>query len=93
MADRIELKPENYAVDKNYPNVVYIPETAYFDINKNNISWEYKGKEQHLILSPFKTYIHPSKQIKSLLYTNGFEEVHTSIKFPWNIQLYKRIAS
>jgi len=43
--------------------------------------------------SAFKTYIHPSKQIKSLLYSNGFEEVHASIKFPWNIQLYKRIAS
>ena len=60
LADRIELKPQNYAVDKNYPNVVYIPETAYFDLNKNNISWEYEGKEQHLILSPFKTYVHPS---------------------------------
>ena len=60
LADRIEVKPENYAVDKNYPNVVYIPETAYFDINKNNISWEYEGKEQTLTLSPYKTYVHPT---------------------------------
>lgn len=60
LADRIVLKPENYAVDKNYPNVVYIPETAFFDINKNCIYWNYKDKEQKLKLSPFKTYIHPS---------------------------------
>ncbi|WP_397445115.1 hypothetical protein [Polaribacter sp. R77954] len=60
LADRIDVKPENYAIDKNYPNIVYIPETAYFDINKNNISWEYKGTQQELRLSPFKTYIHPS---------------------------------
>ncbi|WP_439128196.1 hypothetical protein [Polaribacter sp.] len=60
LADRIEVKPENYAFDKNYPNVIYIPETAYFDINKNNISWEYEGKEQTLTLSPYKTYVHPT---------------------------------
>ncbi|MCG1035327.1 hypothetical protein [Polaribacter sargassicola] len=60
LADRIEVKPENYAVDKNYPNIIYIPEASYFDTNKNCISWTYKGKEQKLTLSPFKTYIHPS---------------------------------
>lgn len=60
LTDHIEVKPENYAVDKNYPNVVYIPESAYFDINKNCISWDFKGKEQKLTLSPFKTYIHPT---------------------------------
>ncbi|NMH87057.1 hypothetical protein [Flavivirga algicola] len=60
LADRIDIKPENYAVDKKYPNVVYIPESAYFNINKNSITWDYNGKEQKLILSPFKTYVHPS---------------------------------
>ncbi|GAA4963090.1 hypothetical protein [Algibacter aquimarinus] len=60
LADRIEVKPENYAVDKNYPNIVYIPESSYFNTNTNSITWSYKGKEQKLTLSPFKTYIHPS---------------------------------
>ncbi|MFI1773011.1 hypothetical protein [Thalassobellus citreus] len=60
LADRIEVKPENYAVDKNYPNVVYIPESSYFNTNTNSISWNYEGKEQSLKLSPFKTYVHPS---------------------------------
>ncbi len=60
LSDRIKVMPENYAIDKKYPNVVYIPESAYFDINKNRITWKYKGKKQKLILSPFKTYIHPS---------------------------------
>lgn len=60
LADRIEVKPENYAIDKNYPNIIYIPESSYFDTNKNCITWNYKGKEQKLTLSPFKTYIHPS---------------------------------
>ena len=60
IADRIDVKPENYAVDKNYPNIVYIPESSYFNIATNSITWNYKGKEQKLTLSPFKTYIHPS---------------------------------
>jgi len=56
----IEVKPENYATDKKYPNIVYIPESSYLNINTNNISWNHKGKAQQLKLSPFKTYIHPS---------------------------------
>ncbi|WP_396602955.1 hypothetical protein [Algibacter sp. R77976] len=60
LGDRIEVKPENYAVDKNYPNIVYIPESSYFNTNTNSISWNFKGKEQTLKLSPFKTYMHPS---------------------------------
>ncbi len=60
LANNIEVKPENYAVDKTYSNVVYIPEHAYFNINKNSITWDYNGKEQKLTLSPFKTYVHPS---------------------------------
>lgn len=60
LVDRIEVQPENYAVDKTYPNIIYVPETAYFNINTNDITWEYKGKEQKLLLSPFKTYVHPT---------------------------------
>ena len=60
LKDRIEVKPENYATDKKYPNIVYIPESSYLNINTNNISWNHKGKAQQLKLSPFKTYIHPS---------------------------------
>ncbi|MEC3906645.1 hypothetical protein VOI54_06415 [Tamlana sp. 2201CG12-4] len=60
LADRITVMPENYAIDKAYPNVVYIPESAYFNINSNNITWTYNGKDQKLTLSPFKTYIHPT---------------------------------
>lgn len=60
IADRIEVKPENYAIDKNYPNIIYVPESSYFNTATNSITWNHKGKEQKLTLSPFKTYIHPS---------------------------------
>jgi hypothetical protein len=60
LGDRIEVKPENYAIDKKYPNIVYIPENAYININTNSITWDYNNLEQKLILSPHKTYVHPT---------------------------------
>jgi len=60
LGDRIEINPGNYAIDKKYPNLVYIPENAYINTNTNSITWTYNNKEEKLILSPYKTYIHPT---------------------------------
>lgn len=60
LGDRIEVMPENYAVDKKFPEIIYIPEHANFDINKNSVSWINDGKEFQLKLSPAKTYVHPT---------------------------------
>jgi len=60
LGDRIEVKPTNYAVDKKYPNIVYIPENAYINTNTNSITWTYNNEEQKIILSPNKTYVHPT---------------------------------
>lgn len=64
----VEVFPEGYAIDKKYPNVVYIPENADLDINKASVSWTYgKSKTHQLKLSPNKTYIHPSGNKFNLL--------------------------
>ncbi len=60
LAHRADVKPEGYAIDKKYPNIVYIPESANIDIQKSNVSWDIKGKEFVLKLSPDKTYVNPS---------------------------------
>jgi hypothetical protein len=61
LGNRIEVFPENYAVDKKYPEIIYIPENADFDMYKSSISWSYDGnKEYKLTLSPKKIYVHPS---------------------------------
>lgn len=60
LADRIEVMPENYAVDKKYPSLVYIPEDTDIEIEKNSLTWEYNGKQQKLKLSPDKIYVHPT---------------------------------
>ncbi|QCX39452.1 hypothetical protein FF125_13765 [Aureibaculum algae] len=60
LGDRIDIQPSNYAIDKKYPNLVYIPEDAYINTNTNSITWTYNNAQQKLILSPVKTYIHPT---------------------------------
>ncbi len=60
MGDNIEVQAEGYAIDKNYPNLIYISETADISIEHNTVSWEKDGKEQALKLNPDKTYIHPT---------------------------------
>jgi hypothetical protein len=60
LAERIEVFPSNYAMDKKYPDVVYIPEHADIDIDNCVVRWVHNDQEQTLKLSPQKTYIHPS---------------------------------
>ena len=57
---KIDVFPENYAVDKKYPNIIYIPEFADIDTEKSSVIWTHKGKEQKLKLSPEKIYVHPT---------------------------------
>ena len=52
----MDIQPEGYAVDKNYPEIIYVPESVYFDLHKQEVSWE-GGK---IKLQPDKTYVRPS---------------------------------
>ncbi len=54
--DLLDVKPEGYAVDKKYPEIIYVPESVYFDLHKQEVSWE-GGK---IKLQPDKTYVRPS---------------------------------
>ncbi|MFB9056630.1 hypothetical protein ACFFU9_07700 [Mariniflexile ostreae] len=77
LGDKIEVKPENYAIDKKYPNIIYVPELAYFNTNTNSVTWTHNNKEQKLTLSPHKTYVHPTGNKLKL-------EKHNSINL-WRI--------
>jgi hypothetical protein len=54
--DVMDVKPEGYAVDKNYPEIIYVPESAFFDLHKQKVCWD--GGE--IKLQPDKTYVRPS---------------------------------
>lgn len=59
LGDSIELKAAGYAVDKSYPDIIYIPQQAVFRLQDQRISWESKGEPCHLQLQPDCTYILP----------------------------------
>ena len=60
LADRLDPQPEGYAIDKTYPNILYVPETAAFSLRNLSVTWEQDGKESKLRLSPDNTYLLPS---------------------------------
>lgn len=60
LGDRAEERPGGYAVDRNYPDILYLPETAEFHVLDGRIGWEHAGGKQELTLRPAETYILPS---------------------------------
>ncbi|HXC36359.1 MAG TPA: hypothetical protein VNV43_10820 [Candidatus Acidoferrales bacterium] len=52
----MDVKPEGYAIDKKYPEIIYVPETSQFDLHKQKVLWD--GGE--IKLQPDKTYVRPS---------------------------------
>jgi hypothetical protein len=56
----MELQPEGYGVDKRYPEIVYVPETAHFDLLAQTVSWPGGAGRQSIRLLPDKTYVRPS---------------------------------
>ena len=59
-ADIMDVKPEGYAVDKKYPEVIYVPENANFNLKTQTVSWTNAGGANSIRLSPEKTYVRPS---------------------------------
>jgi hypothetical protein len=58
--DIMEVRPEGYAVDKKFPEIIYVPHDAFFDLKAQKISWTNATGENSIRLSPEKTYVRPS---------------------------------
>lgn len=55
----LEVHKEGYAIDKNYPNIYYIPENAKFRIKTLSVTWMKDGEQQCIKLLPNRIYILP----------------------------------
>jgi len=59
--DIMDLQEEGYAIDNQFPQILYVPETnLQMDLNEQTISWTSNGKAQSIKLKPGLIYIHPS---------------------------------
>jgi hypothetical protein len=61
LGDRVERKPEGYAVDHKHPEVVLVPEATTFNLRKQTVSWkDGSGAAKSIKLLAGKTYLRPS---------------------------------
>lgn len=59
-AEAIEVRDEGYAVDRKYPDVVYLPENVHIDLHDQSIAWHQGDQKRFLQLKPEYTYLLPS---------------------------------
>ncbi|MCK4841893.1 MAG: hypothetical protein KAT04_08420 [Methylococcales bacterium] len=66
-ADLMDVMPEGYAIDKQYPEIIYVPQNVKMDVMSQTISWKNDKltwsedkKYSHIRLQPEKIYIKPN---------------------------------
>ncbi len=60
LGDRVERKPEGYAVDRKYPEILYVPEDSVFNISEGDVKWKRDGAGHALTLRAAEVYVVPS---------------------------------
>jgi phosphoenolpyruvate carboxykinase (diphosphate) len=60
LGDRAEARPERYAVDRNQPDVYYVPEDAEFHVRAGLVAWDHHGARRTLTLRRGDVYVLPS---------------------------------
>ncbi len=58
--ERMDIKPQGYAVDKAFPDILYVPENARFDLHAQRVFWRNDAGDQAIKLVPGQTYVRPS---------------------------------
>ncbi|HDK38570.1 MAG TPA: hypothetical protein ENG92_06105, partial [Thiolapillus brandeum] len=56
----MRVKKKGYAIDRKFPDVIYVPQDLRMDLNKQIISWWKDGEKQQIRLQPGKIYIQPN---------------------------------
>ncbi len=55
----MHIHEDNYGVDKQYPEVIYIPENAEIDLYKSRVRWRHKSQEREIKLLRKHYYVLP----------------------------------
>lgn len=56
----MDRRPEGYAVDRNHPDIVYVPETVRIELDHQRVTWPHQGTTCGIKLLPDHTYVLPS---------------------------------
>ena len=55
-----DLQPEGYGIDKQFPNIHYVPEDVHIDLHSQSVTWTNESGKQSVSLQPGITYVLPS---------------------------------
>ena len=56
----VDRRPEGYAVDRRYPDIVYVPEDSEFSIRQGSVRWKSASASGQLALRADATYVLPN---------------------------------
>lgn len=56
----MDVMPEGHAIDKCFPDLIYVPQDLRMSLNEQTISWERSGQKQTIRLQPGKIYMQPN---------------------------------
>lgn len=56
----MDYKEQGFAVDKNYEDIIYVPEDSKFELVEQKVSWNKNGVEKSIRLHPSHIYVLPS---------------------------------
>ena len=59
-SDLMDVRPEGFAVDKRFPDIIYVREDVCFDLHAQSVSWTHEGASHSIKLLPGRTYVRPS---------------------------------
>ena len=59
-AGHIDVQPEGYGIDINFPNLIYVPEDSHTAVHEQKISWTRDGVDHSIPLTPGHIYMTPS---------------------------------
>jgi phosphoenolpyruvate carboxykinase (diphosphate) len=58
LGEAVDVKQEGHAVDKKFPDIIYVPEDVHFNLHTQTVSWSDGTRSIRLL--PDKTYVRPS---------------------------------
>lgn len=59
-SDIMVVHPEGYATDRNYPDILYVPENVRIELDTQLVSWVKDGVTRQIKFLPNHTYVLPS---------------------------------
>ncbi|MCM8530627.1 MAG: hypothetical protein NE330_05640 [Lentisphaeraceae bacterium] len=60
LGDSVEITKDGYGIDKNYADIVYLPEDAHVNLPEQEASWKINGMSKTLRILPEKSYVFPT---------------------------------